>query len=274
MVLITLLLGLLVVPVLSQDASYTCDGLLVVPVLSQDASYTCDGGDACCDSKPGGCLVGEGDCDNDSHCKGDLVCGKDNCGGVTGYDGTDDCCMALPVPAPVPAPAPAPVPDNETFTFSCNQMKIAHHAIVRAQLSYTCSCQSYTGETTACDREVLIDLLKCGGDDPLCIFKAFNRTSCLIEGKMDTQIICNALNKLSDYVIYNRMAFCAIDGLRGDCGFWDILECTARILAAGAGCVAGLATAGLATGGAGFVGCIAGVLGNGSTCIDCITEIF
>ena len=88
-----------------------------------------------------------------------------------------------------------------------------------------------SGETTACDREVLIDLLKCGGDDPLCIFKAFNRTSCLIEGKMDTQIICNALNKLSDYVIYNRMAFCAIDGLRGDCGFWDILECTARILA-------------------------------------------
>ena len=91
---------------------------------------------------------------------------------------------------------------------------------------------------------------------------------------MDTTIICNALNKLSDYVIYNRMAFCAIDGLRGDCGFWDILGCTAGILAAGAGCTAGLATAGLATGGAGFVGCIAGVLGVGSTCIDCITEIF
>ena len=51
---------------------------------------------------------------------------------------------------------------------------------------------------------------------------------------MDTTIICNALNKLSDYVIYNRMAFCAIDGLRGDCGFWDILGCTAGILAAGA----------------------------------------
>merc|ERR1712212_1438169 len=167
MELITLLLGLLVVPVLSQDA---CEG-----------GNTCCGGDSCCDNKPGGCLVGEGDCDNDSHCKGDLVCGMDNCGGETGYDGTDDCCMASPVPAPVPAPAP----DNETFTFSCNQMRIAHHGIVRAQLSYTCSCQSYTGETTACDREVLIDLLKCGGDDPLCIFKAFNRTSCLIEGKMD-----------------------------------------------------------------------------------------
>ena len=50
---------------------------------------TCCGGDSCCDTKPGGCLVGEGDCDNDSHCKGDLVCGKDNCGGVTGYDGLD-----------------------------------------------------------------------------------------------------------------------------------------------------------------------------------------
>ena len=87
---------------------------------------------------------------------------------------------------------------------------------------------------------------------------------------MDTQIICNALNKLSDYVIYNRMAFCAIDGLRGDCGFWDILECTARILAAGAGCTA----AGVATLGTGFVACVAGVLGVGSTCIDCILEIF
>ena len=43
------------------------------------------GGDSCCDSKPGGCSVGEGDCDNDSHCAGDLVCGKDNCDGP-GFD--------------------------------------------------------------------------------------------------------------------------------------------------------------------------------------------
>ena len=49
----------------------------------------CLGGDSCCDTKPGGCLVGEGDCDNDSHCKGDLVCGMDNCGGRDSFDGLD-----------------------------------------------------------------------------------------------------------------------------------------------------------------------------------------
>jgi len=244
-------------------------GLLVVPVMSQDASYTCDGGDSCCDTKPGGCLVGEGDCDMNSHCKGDLVCGTDNCGERDGFDGTDDCCMVSPVPAPTPAPHDGNGTDI-SFTFSCDQMKNAHHAIIRAQMAYACSCQSSTGDSTDCDREVLIDLLKCGGNDPLCIFKSFNKTSCLIEGKMDTKTTCSALNNLSDYVIYTRKAFCAIDGLRSDCGFWDILGCTGLILGAGAACVA----AGIGTFGIGFVGCVAGVLGAGSGCVDCIAEIF
>ena len=37
------------------------------------------------------CDVGEGHCDSDNACKGDLVCGKDNCSGNT-FDSTDDCC--------------------------------------------------------------------------------------------------------------------------------------------------------------------------------------
>ena len=76
------------------------------------------GGDSCCDTKKGGCLLGEGDCDKDSQCAGDLVCGFDNCGDNSGFDGfeqhdhwstvrldcfdrTDDCCMRIPSPSPL-----------------------------------------------------------------------------------------------------------------------------------------------------------------------------
>jgi len=68
--------------------------LLVFPVFGQDY---CNGGDSCCDSKPDGCLEGEGDCDTDSHCAGDLVCGKDNCVGE-GFDKSDDCCYQPCIP--------------------------------------------------------------------------------------------------------------------------------------------------------------------------------
>ena len=34
------------------------------------------------------CGEGEGDCDSDDHCEGDLVCGEDNCFG----DSKKDCC--------------------------------------------------------------------------------------------------------------------------------------------------------------------------------------
>ena len=35
------------------------------------------------------CGEGEGDCDSDDHCEGDLVCGEDNCS----LDSKKDCCM-------------------------------------------------------------------------------------------------------------------------------------------------------------------------------------
>ena len=35
--------------------------------------------------------MGEGDCDLDNDCKGNLVCGSNNCAGST-FDSTDDCC--------------------------------------------------------------------------------------------------------------------------------------------------------------------------------------
>ena len=41
------------------------------------------------------CNLGEGDCDKDSQCAGNLVCGSDNCGCTAGRNGwrdSADCC--------------------------------------------------------------------------------------------------------------------------------------------------------------------------------------
>jgi len=51
----------------------------------------CQGGDSCC-TRDNQCFEGEGDCDHDSDCRGNLRCGTDNCYGK-GFDDTDDCCM-------------------------------------------------------------------------------------------------------------------------------------------------------------------------------------
>jgi len=54
----------------------------------------CNGGskegmlDCCSTSTP--CGIGQGDCDHDLHCAGDLVCGKNNCGYQ--FWSTADCC--------------------------------------------------------------------------------------------------------------------------------------------------------------------------------------
>merc|ERR1712168_253060 len=54
----------------------------------------CIGGDNCC-SNSSPCRAGEGDCDNDDDCEGDLKCGKDNCNraAYSSFDATDDCCQ-------------------------------------------------------------------------------------------------------------------------------------------------------------------------------------
>ena len=48
----------------------------------QDAGNNCTGDpstnwNCCSDAVP--CTLGEGDCDKDTQCEGDLVCGSDNC---------------------------------------------------------------------------------------------------------------------------------------------------------------------------------------------------
>jgi len=53
-----------------------------------------------CDSfcKTNICSFGQGDCDNDDECWGNLICGTNNCGGEAGqYDLLDDCCKTRPL---------------------------------------------------------------------------------------------------------------------------------------------------------------------------------
>ena len=51
----------------------------------------CYGDDSCCQPY-NQCSIGQGDCDTDEDCKGNLVCGNNNCDGK-GFDNTDDCCI-------------------------------------------------------------------------------------------------------------------------------------------------------------------------------------
>ena len=45
--------------------------------------------DCCTSTTP--CVLHDGDCDDDSQCVGDLVCGRNNCG--VGFPKGADCCM-------------------------------------------------------------------------------------------------------------------------------------------------------------------------------------
>ena len=45
------------------------------------------------------CMLGEGDCENDSDCNGNLVCGNNNCkqfGSI--FHEKDDCCVETTLP--------------------------------------------------------------------------------------------------------------------------------------------------------------------------------
>ena len=49
------------------------------------------GGWSCC-TTTNQCGIGEGDCDTDSQCSGNLKCGTDNCDTAVGFPSAYDCC--------------------------------------------------------------------------------------------------------------------------------------------------------------------------------------
>jgi len=84
------------------DKDENCDGYNNCGDWSDEAkpgflmcSQRCTGEDSYCCEYDTPCLWGEGDCDWDSDCKGDLVCGSNNCSTV-GSDSGDDCCVPPP----------------------------------------------------------------------------------------------------------------------------------------------------------------------------------
>ena len=70
-------------------------------------THGCVGGDDCCSDELQ-CDIGEGNCKQDSHCKGDLVCGDNNC--LTNslnfglppesFEYNDNCCEVKEIEGP------------------------------------------------------------------------------------------------------------------------------------------------------------------------------
>jgi len=61
------------------------------PILSGRPACKVTGDSGCCNGLDNPrCGEGEGDCDSDEQCAGDLICGVDNCG--AGWGSTYDCC--------------------------------------------------------------------------------------------------------------------------------------------------------------------------------------
>ena len=76
----------------------------------------CNGGDSCC-SVTSPCKEGEGDCDSNLHCEGDLLCGANNCDlNNPGFDTTDDCCFRPTAPDITTEPTETPISTISTTT--------------------------------------------------------------------------------------------------------------------------------------------------------------
>ena len=72
-----------------------------------------DDWDCCTEECP--CREGEGDCDEDSHCQGDLVCGTNNC--VLDGDPEADCCEVNTAVTASQSMSPDSYDDTSNFAF-------------------------------------------------------------------------------------------------------------------------------------------------------------
>jgi hypothetical protein len=90
---------------------------------------TADAAVVVCGGSDSGCRdIGEadGDCDRDSDCSGNLICGVDNCEQTSGiFDSTDDCCMA-PTGWRSGPPSSTAISDGCTFAFDAVITPVLH----------------------------------------------------------------------------------------------------------------------------------------------------
>merc|ERR1719435_773828 len=141
----------------------------------QSAPPACCGGHDCCTSvKP--CGVGEGDCDTDADCQGNLTCGKNNCpANDDNYDDTDDCCEDLTV-----CPTTDPVKGGH-----CGKADLACNS-TETDVCGNPLCQFICSDNTPKWEEVCFGELAC--DPSVCLAKdPIKGASC---GKAD--LACNS----------------------------------------------------------------------------------
>ena len=103
------------VVLLFQLKSSLCRPFRVICIVCV-GDVVCNGGDSCCSvSSP--CKEGEGDCDSNLHCEGDLLCGANNCDiNNPGFDTTDDCCFRPTAPDTTAEPTETPISTISTTT--------------------------------------------------------------------------------------------------------------------------------------------------------------
>ena len=81
--------------------------------------------------------------------------------------------------------------------------------------------------------------------------------------------MCGAMDRITNFLLYARQAFCNEPDARSGCSFWDSLTCTASVLAASVTCAA----VGFEAGAGVIDPCVIGVLGQVSDCISCICSV-
>merc|ERR1719220_577917 len=67
----------------------------------------------------------------------------------------------------------------------------------------------------------------------------------------------------------NVTALAQIEGMDGECSFVNVVGCAGAVMAAVMGCIGGVVT-----GPGDVVICTGGVLGAGSTCFECMCDVF
>merc|ERR1719317_650807 len=127
----------------------------------------CLGGDSCC-TAANPCGLGEGDCDRDDQCSGDLTCGIDNCNrkSMPSFDSTDDCCQRPAEEFTRPGTEGSGQEGGGlTFLKSINTYSLDGAPLPKSINSYSVSKNSYSLSSTECPKMCTkIYMPVCGSD--------------------------------------------------------------------------------------------------------------